>query len=231
VAVVTGLLCVGGVAALSVDVLRDEAGTLAPLYEATVPLVALSFAAAGVAYGWASGRWSRVAEVPRAAAASVSTLGGYLVLAFAAAQVVAWFSWSNLGTIVAIRGAAALEGAPVPALLTGLIGLTALLDLVIASASAKWAILAPIFVPMLALLGVPPAVAQAAYRVGDSPFNVISPLLPYLPMVLATLQRHAPQAGLGTLVSAMLPFALAFLASWTGLLLIWVGLGWPLGPG
>jgi aminobenzoyl-glutamate transport protein len=78
---------------------------------------------------------------------------------------------------------------------------------------------------------VPPAVAQAAYRVGDSPFNVISPLLPYLPMVLATLQRHAPQAGLGTLVSAMLPFALAFLASWTGLLLIWVGLGWPLGPG
>jgi aminobenzoyl-glutamate transport protein len=229
-ALLTGVGCLAGIGALSVGVLRDASGTLAPLYEATVPLVSLSFGAAGVAYGWTSGRWSRVAEVPRAAAASVSTLGGYLVLAFAAAQVIAWFSWSNLGTIVAIRGAAALDGAPVPALLTGLIGLTALLDLVIASASAKWAILAPIFVPMLALLGVPPAVAQAAYRVGDSPFNVVSPLLPYLPMVLATLQRHAPQAGLGTLLSAMVPFALAFLTSWTALLLVWVGLGWPLGP-
>ena len=115
--------------------------------------------------------------------------------------------------------------------LVGFILVTALINLFIASASAKWAIMAPVFVPMLMLMGFSPETVQAAYRVGDSSTNIVTPLMPYFPILIAYARKYEPNIGLGTLLSAMVPYSVAFLVSWTLLLLAWIGLGWALGPG
>jgi aminobenzoyl-glutamate transport protein len=164
---------------------------------------------------------------------TMSTMGTYIVLAFVAGQFVAYFAWSNLGAILAITGAdtlrnAGLTGAP---LLVGLVLFSATLDLMVASASAKWAILAPIFVPMFALLGYTPEATQMVYRVAESPTNVISPLMPYMPFILAYVRRYDTRAGLGTVITMMLPYAVAFLVAWTMLLLAFDAFQWPIGPG
>jgi len=109
--------------------------------------------------------------------------------------------------------------------------LAAVIDLVLGSASAKWAVMAPIFVPMFMLLGYSPEMAQAAYRIGDSVVNIVTPLMAYFPLILTFVQRYEPKAGLGTLVATMLPYSLAFLVGWTLLLVVWIWAGWPLGPG
>jgi aminobenzoyl-glutamate transport protein len=115
--------------------------------------------------------------------------------------------------------------------IVGIIALTAVLDLLIGSASAKWALLGPIFVPMLMSLGISPELTQAAYRIGDSTVNIVTPLMPYFPLVVVYAQRYVKSTGIGTLVSLMLPYSLAFLAAWTVLLLGWWGAGLPLGLG
>lgn len=213
-------------------VLSGEDGSYKPFFDSIVPLVSLLFGLAGLVYGARSGTIRDLRGAVAACSAAMGTMGGYLVLSFVAAQVVAWFSWSNLGLVLAVRGAELLKQADLPraALLVAFILFTALLDLLIVSASAKWAILAPVFVPMLGILQISPALTQAAYRVGDSPFNVISPLFPYLPVVLTVARRYNPETGLGTLLAAMLPYALVFLPLWTAFLLFWVELGLPLGP-
>jgi aminobenzoyl-glutamate transport protein len=213
-------------------VLNGEDGSYKPFFDSIVPLVSLLFGLAGLVYGRRSGSIRDLRGAVAACSAAMGTMGGYLVLSFVAAQVVAWFSWSNLGLVLAVRGADLLKQADLPraALLVAFILFTALLDLLIVSASAKWAILAPVFVPMLGLLQISPALAQAAYRIGDSPFNVISPLLPYLPVVLTVARRYNPETGMGTLLAAMMPYALVFLPVWTAFLLFWVELGLPLGP-
>jgi aminobenzoyl-glutamate transport protein len=164
--------------------------------------------------------------------ASLAMMGPYIVLAFVAAQFVAYFGWSNLGTIAAVNGAETLRGfgATGMPLIVGFVLLSATIDLVIGSASAKWAIMAPIFVPMLMLLGYSPETTQAAYRVGDSVSNVLTPLMPYFPVVLAFARRYDPEAGVGTLVTLMLPYAITFLIGWTLLLVVWIACGVPLGP-
>ncbi len=158
-------------------------------------------------------------------------MGGYIVLAFAAAQFVAWFSWSNLGIVLAVHGADLLQPLELGAepLLLVMVIVAGLVNLVIASASAKWAIMAPVFVPML--LGVGPAQTQAAYRVGDAVTNILTPLLPYVPIVLVTARRYQPDAGMGTVIARQVPYSIAFGVPWTLMLLLWVAAGFSLGPG
>jgi aminobenzoyl-glutamate transport protein len=166
-------------------------------------------------------------------AAGVSVLGGYIVIAFFAAQFINYFNWSNVGLILAISGAnfltsLSLEGIP---LLIAFVLLSAFVDLFIGSASAKWAFMAPIFVPMLMLVGHSPEVTQLAYRVGDSTTNMITPLLPYFPIILAFAQRYDRRSGIGTLMSAMLPYWIVFTIAWILMLAIWLALGVSIGPG
>jgi aminobenzoyl-glutamate transport protein len=204
-----------------------------PLFESIVMLVMLLFLVPGLAFGWVAGRIRSDRDVARMMADSMASMGTYIVLAFFAAQFVNWFAWSNLAAIVAVWGAQGLKaiGLGGPALIVGLVLVTAFLNLFTSSASAKWATMAPLFVPMFVLLGFTPEGTQMIYRVGDSSTNIVTPLMPYMPFVLATVQRYQPRAGMGTLIALMIPYSVAFLAMWTALLLGWDVLGWPIGPG
>lgn len=216
--------------------LRDPAtGSLlrSPLMSGIVALIFLGSALMGLAYGLAAGTIRSDAAAMKGMAKSMETLGSYLVLVFFAAQFVNFFNWTNLGLILAVQGADALRatglgGIP---LLLGFVVLAAGINLVMGSASAKWALMAPIFVPMLMLLGYPPEMTQAAYRVGDSITNVISPMMSYFALIIAFLQRYQPQAGLGTLVATMLPYSLWLWVTWSLLLLVWMWLELPFGLG
>ena len=165
-------------------------------------------------------------------AESMKDMGYYLVLAFAAAHFVAMFSWSNLGLISAVHGADAIQstGLPLPIVLGLMVIFAALLNLFVGSASAKWALLAPILVPMLMLLGISPEGATAAYRVGDSATNIITPLMVYFPLILVFAQRWQKDFGLGSLTAMMMPYSVWLLISGTVLIVLWFYLGIPLGP-
>lgn len=187
----------------------------------------------GVAYGVAAGTIRRDADVYKGMQKNMELIAGYIVVVFFIAQFINVFNWSNLGVILAVNGAAtlrALELGPVP-LLVGLIVVTGAIDLLIGSASAKWAMLGPVLVPMFMLLGYSPELTQTAYRLGDSLTNIITPLSSNFPLVLMFFQRYVPKAGIGTLTATMLPYSVANFIAWTLLLLAWVGLGWPTGPG
>lgn len=209
----------------------ELAGHGAPLMEAIVPLICVLALLPGVAYGWAAGTVKSHRDIVKGMSASMSTMGYYLVLAFCAAQFTYAFRESNLGALVSIKGATLLKTLALPPSVTivGIILLTALINLLIGSASAKWAVLAPVFVPMLMQAGFSPELTQAAFRIGDSTTNIITPLLPYFPLIVVYAQRHVKGAGVGTLVSLMLPYSMTFLAGWTVLLLVYWSLGLPLG--
>jgi len=151
---------------------------------------------------------------------------------FFAAQFVNYFSWTNLGLILAINGADVLKssGLGTVPLMLGFILFCTFANLFIGSASAKWAIMAPIFIPMFMLLGLAPEVVQAAYRVGDSSTNIITPLMPYFALVFAFMKRYDDSVGVGTIMTLMLPYSIAFLFGWGLLLSGWLMLGVPLGP-
>jgi aminobenzoyl-glutamate transport protein len=161
----------------------------------------------------------------------MGTMSYYIVLAFFAALFTDAFGRSNLGALVALKGAAGLEALDMPAQVTivGIILVTTMVNLLIGSASAKWALLAPIFVPMLMQVGLSPELTQAAYRVGDSSTNIITPLMPYFPLTVVFCQRYVKDAGIGTLAAMMLPYSMTFLVSWTLFLLGYWWLGIPLG--
>jgi aminobenzoyl-glutamate transport protein len=161
----------------------------------------------------------------------MSSMGYYIVMAFFASQFIAAFSSSNIGVLLAMSGASWLGAMALPAQLTvvGIIGLTAFVNLFVGSASAKWLIIAPIFVPMLMQLGISPELTQAAYRVGDSSTNIITPLMPYFPLIVVYCKRYYTGAGIGTLISLMLPYSIALLMAWTAFLMIFWGLDLPLG--
>ena len=164
---------------------------------------------------------------------SMKDLGYYLVLAFVAAHFVAMFNWSNLGLISAVHGADAIEasGLPLPILLGLIVLFSGLINLFVGSASAKWALLAPVLVPMLMLLGVSPEGATAAYRVGDSATNIITPLMVYFPLILIFCQRWKPDFGIGSLTAMMIPYSIWIMITGLALMMLWVFLGIPLGPG
>jgi aminobenzoyl-glutamate transport protein len=206
---------------------------LAPFYQSLVAAFFVLFLAAGWAYGAAAGTVKGHRDVVKMMSEAMKDLGYYLVLAFAAAHFVAMFNWSNLGLISAIHGAGAIEktGLPLPILLGLVVLFSAVINLFIGSASAKWALLAPVMVPMLMLLGVSPEGATAAYRVGDSATNIITPLMVYFPLILIFCRRWQKDFGLGSLTATMLPYSVWLLASGLLLTIAWVTLGLDLGPG
>jgi aminobenzoyl-glutamate transport protein len=199
-------------------------------------IVALIFFAGlvlGLAYGIGARTVRSDNDVVKAMGKAMETLGVYLVLVFFAAQFVAFFNWTNLGLIFAIKGAEALQasGLGTIPLLVAFVLVSATINLFMGSASAKWAIMAPVFVPMFMLLGYTPEFTQTAYRIGDSTTNIISPMMTYFALIIAFMQRYQPAAGLGTLVATMLPYSVTFLVGWTVLLVIWILAGLPVGPG
>jgi aminobenzoyl-glutamate transport protein len=202
-----------------------------PFMSGIVALIFLGGAICGLAYGIGARTIRSDGDAVRGMSKSMETLGGYLVLVFFAAQFVAFFNWTNLGLILAVKGAETLKasglgGAPLMILF---VLFAAAMNLFIGSASAKWAVMAPIFVPMFMILGYPPELTQAAYRVGDSCTNVISPMMSYFAMIIAFFQRYDKQAGLGTLVATMLPYSVVFLIAWCVMLTVWISFGWRLG--
>lgn len=189
----------------------------------------------GLAYGLAAGTIKNDHDVIAGMNGTMKSLASFIVLAFFAAQFIAYFTWTNLGIITAVSGAQlithlGLEDLPT-LLMIALVLFAAGVNLLISSASAKWALLAPVFVPMFMLLGYSPALVQGAFRVGDSVTNIITPLMSYFPLILTFAHKYDPRAGLGTLIAMMLPYSIAFLTAWTLLLIGWIALGVPMGPG
>ncbi len=216
--------------------LRDpQTGDLlrSPFTSGIVAFIFLGAAIQGIAYGRGARTLESDADVIEGMGKSMSTLGVYIVLCFFAAQFVAYFRWTNLGLILAVRGAEGLQASGlghIP-LIVAFVMISALINLVMGSASAKWAVMAPIFVPMFMLLGYSPEMVQAAYRVGDSVTNIISPLMSYFPLIVAFMKRYDENAGIGTVVATMLPYSVVFFVVWTLLIVVWFLLGLPVGPG
>jgi aminobenzoyl-glutamate transport protein len=215
------------------DATAHGPGRWTPFFRSLVAGFFCLFLATGVAYGVVVGRIRSDRDVVRMAGESMASMAPYIVLAFAAAHFIAMFTWSNLGAIIAVAGADGLRtsGLPIPLLLMAIVLLTAGLDMLIGSASAKWAALAPVLVPMLMLLGVSPEMTTAAYRMGDSTVNMASPLMPYFALVLGFCQRWRPDFGVGGLISAMLPYSAALMAAGVLMTGLWAGLELPTGPG
>ncbi|ARQ06228.1 AbgT family transporter [Macrococcoides canis] len=202
-----------------------------PLMNGIVPIITVLFLIPGIVYGFVAGTMRTTKKFAEMLGDAMSTMGPFIVIVFFAAQMLAYFKWSNLGTIIAIKGAEALQGQNGIVLILGVLVLSASINMLIGSASAKWAIMAPILVPMLMLLGFHPAFTQVIYRVGDSITNPITPMMPYLPLLLSYAQRYVKDIGLGTLIAALMPFSVAFGIFWTILLLAWYFTGLPVGPG
>ena len=204
-----------------------------PLFRSLVAGFFVLFLATGCAFGLATGAIRSDRDVVRLAADSMATMAPYIVLAFAAAHFIAMFTWSNLGVIIAINGAEGLKatGMPLVVLLLGVVLMTAVLDLFIGSASAKWAAIAPVLVPMFMLLGVSPEMTTAAYRMGDSTVNMTSPLMPYFALALGFAQRWKPDIGVGGLMSSLLPYSFAFIAVAVTVVGVFAAFELPTGPG
>jgi len=214
---------------------NPETGGLlhSPFLSGIVAFIFLGGSAVGIAYGVGAGTIRSDADVMKGMGGAMSTLGVYMVLVFFAAQFVAYFNWTNLGLIVAVKGAGALKASGlggVP-LMLGFVLISAFINLFMGSASAKWAVMAPVFVPMLMLLGYTPELTQAAYRIGDSTSNIIAPMMSYFALIVAFFERYDKKSGIGTVVATMLPYTIAFLAVWAVLLIAWMLLGLPVGPG
>ncbi len=216
--------------------LRDlESGGIlhSPVLGGIVTFIFLGGLLVGIAYGIGAGTIRNDSDVVDGMSKAMATLGGYLVLVFFAAQFVAYFNWTKLGLIFAVEGAELLSSSGLPRIpmLLAFIVLAAIVNLAMGSASAKWAVMAPVFVPMLMLLGTSPELTQCAYRIGDSVSNIISPMMSYFALIIAFVQRYEPKAGMGTVISTMLPYSLVFLLGWSVLFTAWLLLGLPIGPG
>jgi aminobenzoyl-glutamate transport protein len=198
-----------------------------------VALIFLFFLLPAIAYGVAAGTVKTHRDVVEGMTKSMGSMSYYLVLVFFMSLFIAAFSKSNIGVLIALEGGQALRALEMPMMVTllGIVLITCLADLFLGSASAKWALLAPIFVPMLMQVGISPDATQAAYRIGDSTTNIITPLMPYFALVVVFCQKYVKGAGIGTLIALMLPYSMLFLLCWTLLLLAFVALGLPLGLG
>ncbi len=204
-----------------------------PVLTGVVALLFIISTLASIAYGLGAGTLKSDKDVMKGMAKAMSTMGTYIVLVFFAAQFVAYFKWSNMGLIIAIEGAEALRA-------TGMVGiplvlmfvlLSSFLNMAMGSASAKWAIMAPVFIPMFMMLGYTPEFVQVIYRIGDSVTNTISPMMSYFALVLALVERYDRNTGIGSIIAMMLPYSIVFLLLWTIFLIIWMLLGIPVGPG
>jgi aminobenzoyl-glutamate transport protein len=209
----------------------DLTASTAPMMRAIVSLIFLLFLIPGIVFGIVSGSMKSSKDMIEGMTHSMHGMAYYLVIMFFIAQFVYAFGQSNLGVLLALKGAEFLKALNAGASITivGIVILTAFVNIFVGSASGKWGLLAPIFVPMLMSLGISPDLTQAAYRVGDSSTNIITPLMPYFPLVVVYCQRYVKGTGIGTLTAMMLPYSMWFLLTWTVFLLIYFAIGFPLG--
>ena len=234
-AMVAGLLLLALAALPAESPLRDPEGSLtgftAPLMGMMVPLIFLLFLIPGVVHGYVAGTVKTHRDIVAGMTAAMGTMAYYLVMAFFAAQFIAAFNNSNVGLLIALKGANFLRDLALPPQVTivGIILLTSVVNVFVGSASAKWALLSSIFVPMLMGLGIAPELTQAAYRVGDSVTNIVTPLMPYFPLVVVFCQRYVKSTGIGTVASLMLPYSVVLLVTWTLFLIAYWIIGLPLG--
>lgn len=232
-ALVLGLICICIPAG---SFLRAEDGTLlgnSPLMDGIIPIITILFFVPSVIYGKIAGKYKGEKDVCAAMGSAMSTMGSYIALAFVASQFINYFSYTKLGTIIALTGAEFFRSSgigTIPMMILFVL-FAAFINLFMGSASAKWAIVAPVFVPMFMLLGYTPEFSQVAYRIGDSCTNVITPMMSYFAMIIVFMKKYDKNAGIGTLVSTMLPYSITFLLGWTVLLVIWIMFNLPLGPG
>lgn len=237
-AAIAGFLYCVAIAALVIPdsaPLRGENGSWdkSPFMSSIVPILFLLFLVMGVVYGVAVGKITSASDIPKIMTASAKDLASLLVLIFAVAQTIAYFNWTNLGLLVAVKGSELLGDlslGPIGSLIIVSLA-TLVLSLVISSGSALWSLMAPVFVPMLMLHGVDPAYTQLAYRIADSSTNMLVPLSPILAVALGYIQKYDKRAGIGTVFALMLPYAVAFFVIWIGLFIVWVLAGVPIGPG
>jgi len=214
---------------------RGADGTVlsSPLIRGVVAMLFITAALMGIVYGFSIRKYKNDKDIMEGMAEAMKSLGMYYVLVFFAAQFVAYFKWSNLGIIFAIKGANLVmaSGLGLIPLMILFIILSGLINLAMGSASAKWAIMAPVFIPMFMLLGYSPELSQVVYRIGDSVTNIISPMMSFFALIIAFIQKYDKNAGIGTVIATMLPYTFAFFLVWTVLLIAWLLLGLPLGPG
>ena len=203
----------------------------APIINGVGLIILVLFLVPGLVYGLMMKEFKNSQDLGKMLADSMSSMGSFIVIVFFAAQLLAFLEWSNLGVIVAVKGAALLQGQNGIILILGIILLSAIINLLIGSASAKWGILAPIFIPMLMLVGFHPAFTQMLYRIGDSISNPITPMMPYLPLLLSYAQKYDNNMKLGSLLSSLMPYTIVLSIVWPLFMIIWYLLGWPLGPG
>lgn len=212
---------------------KDNSLPHSPLLEGFITLLFLMAGSMGLVYGRITGKFKKDADLIKGMTESFKTLAGFLVLVFFAAQFVAFFKWSHLGLVFAIKGAAVLQQMNiglVPLILIFVV-LSAVLNLFMGSASAKWAILGPVFIPMFMLLGYSPELSQAVFRVGDSVTNIISPMMSFFALIIVYFEKYDSKSGLGTLISTMMPYSIVLFVVWTVMLIVWALLNIPLGPG
>lgn len=216
-------------------ILRGTDGSFlkSPILKGVVAILFLVAGIMGIIYGVVIGKYKNDADVMKGMSESMKTLASYIVLVFFAAQFVEYFNWSNLGIILAINGASFIQSMNL-----GLIPLMIMfaifagsINLVMGSASAKWALLAPIFIPMFMFLGYTPELTQVVYRIGDSVTNIISPMMSFFALIIVYFNKYDEKSGIGTLVATMLPYSIVFFIGWIILLVCWLLIGVPLGPG
>jgi aminobenzoyl-glutamate transport protein len=215
---------------------NPETGSLindAPLMESLIVIITLIFLAAGIGYGYGARSLTGSTAVINAITKTWASLAGLLFMLFLIAQFIAYFNYSNMPTVISVAMADVLEQANIGPvwLLIGFVVVIAILDIIIPGLLPKWAIFAPVFIPLFIRLGVAPQTLLAAYRVGDSPMNVITPLMVYLPFIVLVAQRYKKTAGLGTIVAMMIPFSVVVLIVWLVFFIAWFVLGIPMGPG
>ncbi|MCZ2257917.1 AbgT family transporter [Sporosarcina sp. G11-34] len=233
-----GLAYLVGLAALifmPASPLRNEDGGMipSPFLTGIVPIIIFFFIVMAVAYGRTVGNIKESKDISKYMSESMRDMSGYIVLIFAASQFIAYFNWSNIGTWIAVNGSGFLKEINLTGVwvIVGYVIFTALLNFLITSGSAKWALEAPVFIPLFMQLGYHPAFTQAAYRIADSSTNIITPLNPYFIVILSFMREYDKKAGMGTLISLMIPYSLIFLGTWIIMLLVFFYAGIPFGPG
>lgn len=227
------LMCIGNDPILADPETKSLMASNSPFMSGIIITVTLFLFVPGTIYGFATGKYHNASDLFGDISKGFSEMGGYVFMCFFIAQFTTLFSWSNLGTVLAIKGAeglSAMNFTGIP-LLIGLIFVSCIINLFIGSASAKWAILAPVFIPMMMILGYDPAVTQLAYRIGDSLTNPLSPLFVYMPILLGYAHKYDKSVGIGTIIANMIPYSLSFAVFWILQLIIWILLNLPLGPG
>ena len=215
-------------------ILRGSDNTIlhSPVLKGFIAVLFIVAGTIGVVYGYVSGTFKKHSDVVAGMNTSYKGMISFLVLVFFAAQFVAWFKWSNLGLLIAIKGAAFLQTANlslIPLVILFII-LSGFINMFMGSASAKWAIMGPVFITMFMLLGYSPELSQAIFRIGDSVTNVISPMMSFFALIIVYYQKYDSKSGIGTLIATMLPYSIGFFIIWTLLITVWIWLGIPLGP-